>query len=361
MINQITLNNFKCFQHAELELKRLTILTGANASGKSSIIQSLIMAERTGQLGEKQGIDVNQLFGFQIGAPSALICQNPIEGEKCDFSIEVTAEEQNAKYCYYVNPEAPLELQVNRTGTCGKWNLQYLNAERVGPRMVNQAGRGDGILCDGDNAAYLIDVANRTERPVGELMKVEQASNKFSHFVEAWMSVILGDLQLYVHTDYTKAVTELKIRNSLVEKEIVPTLTGFGISYVLPLVVAGLWATAEKNSILILENPEAHLHPYAQSNVGKFIALLAASGVQVIVETHSEHIIDGARWQSANLELADQVLVHFMENTGTKVRINSITVNDKGELSAWPVGFFDQKQNDLRDILKLRMKANGSK
>lgn len=163
-------------------------------------------------------------------------------------------------------------------------------------------------------------------------------------------------MQLNIHTDYNKAITELRIKNGLVDDGVASTLTGFGISYVLPIVVAGLWASSEQHSVLLLENPEAHLHPYAQSNMGKFLALLAASGVQVIAETHSEHIIDGARYQMACMNLSDQMVVDFMENKDEHIEAKVISVSSKGELSAWPKGFFDQKQNDLRDILMLRKK-----
>lgn len=215
----------------------------------------------------------------------------------------------------------------------------------------------DGITFNGENAAYLIDMADQTGREIAAEMKInQQVSNKFSYFVENWMSAILGDLRLDIHTDYIKAVTELRIKNNLVDTGVVPTLTGFGISYVLPVVVAGLWATSESGAVLVLENPEAHLHPYAQSNMGKFLALLASCGVQVIVETHSEHIIDGARCQLAQMRQHDDAIVNFMENENGSIRIKPISVNERGELSSWPKGFFDQKQNDLRDIFMLRRK-----
>lgn len=124
----------------------------------------------------------------------------------------------------------------------------------------------------------------------------------------------------------------------------------------LPVVVAGLWSSTAPQSILILENPEAHLHPYAQSNLGKFLALLACSGVQVIAETHSEHIVDGARLQMAYMSSAEQMLVNFMQQEDSKIKTTPLTVSPSGELSMWPKGFFDQKQQDLRDLIMLRSK-----
>lgn len=365
MIRELKLLNFKCFNQAKVEMNQLTVLTGANASGKSTVIQSLILADYTSRLGKNMGgkwddvsIDVNSVFGFQIGAPNALVSQNPVdESGEFDFVVTLCMDEHAYSLGYEVDKKAPLNLKVKADAPMPEWKMQYLNAERVGPRVANQAGRGDGIAFDGENAAYMIEAADRMERPVADLLKENlQESNKFSYFTESWMSVILGDLRLDIHTDYNKAVTELRVKNGLVDNSVVPTLTGFGISYVLPIVVAGLWASVEKNAVLILENPEAHLHPYAQSNMGKFLGLLAASGVQVVVETHSEHIIDGIRYQMAYMGKTDQCTVNFMENEEDHIRIKALQVSPKGELSSWPKGFFDQKQRDLRDILMLRKK-----
>ncbi|MBK9636389.1 MAG: AAA family ATPase [Bacteroidetes bacterium] len=66
---------------------------------------------------------------------------------------------------------------------------------------------------------------------------------------------------------------------------------GFGLSYALPIIVAAL--SSSENSLILVENPEAHLHPRGQSQLAKLLALAAQSGVQIIIETHSEHIING--------------------------------------------------------------------
>ena len=67
-------------------------------------------------------------------------------------------------------------------------------------------------------------------------------------------------------------------------------------------------------------------------------------------------MIDGARIQMAKLHAADQMLVNFMRQSETDIEILAIDVSPSGELSMWPRGFFDQKQQDLRDIMQLRRK-----
>lgn len=362
MIEKLQLTNFKCFKKDEIDFKPLTILTGANASGKSSVIQALLLLQHTNELMHNKGkrwseasIDINQVPGFQIGAPNTLISQNPIEDETCDFSFAFEEAGKRHSFLYAVDKTSLLDLKIIKGQLFPSITVQYLNAERIGPRVVNQAGQKNGIALNGENATYLMDIADKSKRGVAEAMKgADEQPHKFSVYVENWMSAILGDMQLDFRTDYNKAITELWIKNPLVDTGVAPTLTGFGISYVLPIVVAGLWASAEQRNLLIIENPEAHLHPYAQSNMGKFLALLAFSGTQVIVETHSEHIIDGARIQMAQLKASNKMLIHFMEQIESGIKISAVEVSSSGELSMWPKGFFDQKQQDLREIMLIR-------
>ena len=364
MIDELSLVNFKCFNKKTINFRNLTILTGANAAGKSSVIQALLLLhysnnfiKNMGKQWEKECIDINRVFGFSVGAPNALISQNPTEDEDFDFAFELVEEGIKHHFEYIVDRNSPLDLKVKKGQVFSDVSLQYLNAERIGPKMVNMAGQKNGIAFNGENAAYLMDIADKSNRSIADVLSDKgSVSQKFSYHVEKWMSAILGDMQLTFRTDYDKAITELWIKNSLTDTGVVPTLTGFGISFVLPIVVAGLWASSEKRSLLIIENPEAHLHPYAQSNMGKFLALLAFFGVQIVVETHSEHIIDGARFQIAKLGIADSMLVNFMRQEANEISTSVIKVTPNGELSMWPRGFFDQKQQDLRDILLLREK-----
>ena len=166
----------------------------------------------------------------------------------------------------------------------------------------------------------------------------------------------MGDVRLSITTDLAKASTDVRYRNALVDYEVLPTMTGFGISYIFSVITAALWCTVEanKDSILIIENPEAHLHPAAQSRVGKFLQLISSVGVQVIIETHSEHVIDGARLQAAYSEMTEDMQVFFFQVEDKRIAVKEITVNKNGELSEWPKGFFDQKSQDLRDLLFIR-------
>lgn len=352
MLKEIGIRNYKCFSELNLELKCMNVLSGANAAGKSSVIQALLLASAT--MKEKENnIDINQALGVQIGNPQALVAQNPVEGYEGDFGFSVKEDDTVASFCYKIDKMSPLNLTYTKTGKQMESRVFYLNAERVGPRISYPAGGEEIIRPDGSNAAYVVDQADFKNLQVPLSVRSEN-SNKFSAQVEGWMNLILGDVQLRVSTELTKASTDIRYRNSMVDHDISPTMTGFGISYIFSIVSMALWCTMQKNTVLIVENPEAHLHPAAQSRIGKFLQIVSDTGVQVIIETHSEHVIDGIRVQAAAMNITDHVLIHFFHQNNRKIMVDRITVTESGELSDWPVGFFDQKTQDLRDLYLFR-------
>lgn len=353
MISKIKMLNYKCFSNSKMDFSKLTILAGANAAGKSSIIQALLLAYNSLNTHEKT-IDVSKALGIQAGGPQSLVAQNMIELDNADFCLMLSDGKKCSDIHYKIDKLSPLKLcfETNKINILGE--LFYLNAERMGPRISYPAGIDDKIVNNGSNAAYLMDRADMEGRKVHNSLALNGPASKFSIHVEEWMNTILGDVSFCVSTDLVKATTDIKYSNSLANQEVLPTMTGFGISYILSIVVAGLWCSCLEHSVLIIENPEAHLHPYSQSQMGKFLMLLANAGVQVIVETHSEHIIDGARIQAACIKKTNDICVNFLMAKDDKVKIKKIEVSETGELSEWPVGFFDQKSQDLRELFMMR-------
>jgi predicted ATPase len=127
---------------------------------------------------------------------------------------------------------------------------------------------------------------------------------------------------------------------------------GFGVSYTLPIVVAAM--TATEGGLLIVENPEAHLHPAGQSEMGVFLARMAAAGLQIVVETHSDHIINGIRRAIGNERFlpAARAIVHFFADETSNSQPLDFTA--AGGIALWPAGFFDQYRLDVQRITTAR-------
>ena len=124
--------------------------------------------------------------------------------------------------------------------------------------------------------------------------------------ISAWLSYIFdANIELQINDENEDVIFIYFIVNGTKCK---PTNVGFGYSYVLPILVAGL--TASNKHTLIIENPEAHLHPKAQARLTEFLARVASCDVQIFIESHSEHILNALQvavalmtLQSANRNL----------------------------------------------------------
>jgi predicted ATPase len=125
-----------------------------------------------------------------------------------------------------------------------------------------------------------------------------------------------------------------------------PVHVGFGLTQVLPIVIAAL--SAAKGDLLLVENPEVHLHPAGQSLMGQFLAAVAHAGVQVIVETHSDHVLNGVRRAVKTAVLpSEHVAIHyFRARPAGENQVESPQINVNGEIDSWPEGFFDQFDRD---------------
>jgi predicted ATPase len=131
-----------------------------------------------------------------------------------------------------------------------------------------------------------------------------------------------------------------------------PTNMGFGITYSLPIILAAM--SAKLGGLVIVENPEAHLHPAGQTQMGMFLAQMAAAGIQVLVETHSDHILNGFRRAIGEIKVlsSDASIVHFFDADNSSPQ--SLFFKDNGGISDWPAGFFDQYQIDIAALSRVR-------
>jgi hypothetical protein len=121
---------------------------------------------------------------------------------------------------------------------------------------------------------------------------------------------------------------------------------GFGVSQVLPVLVQAFYA--DPNSTVILEQPEIHLHPAAQSVLGD--ALLAAKNndVQLLVETHSEHLLHRIQRRIAEEQISkDDVALYFIETSQGRSEIHELKVDEYGNITNWPLDFFGDEMGDL--------------
>ena len=121
-----------------------------------------------------------------------------------------------------------------------------------------------------------------------------------------------------------------------------PVNVGFGILYVLPLIVELL--ISGEDSLLLIENPESHLHPKGQTMIARLISLAANHGCQIICESHSDHIINGVRVAIKNGQISNEKVgvSFFSKNKDQETKVDNIYVDEKGNLSDYPAGLLDE-------------------
>lgn len=369
-IEKIILKNFKCHKNFEADLKKLNILTGSNAAGKSSLVQALLLAYKSWEECEKKRVNTNKIYGMNLGIPINIVSED-LEEKNIEIELFLNGKknkvvlgfpDDNDEISFDIcNEEDILEAKEHEYNL-SKISLFYLNAERKGPRIVSFINdiMPYSVGTSGENTGYVLSEMDKLQKVAGAFhlpkdLRISEI-DRFSANCEEWLNVIIPDTKIRYSVDVEKNITTVMLQNQ--GEFHLPIATGFGITYVLPIIVQALAASMIKNSVLIVENPEAHLHPLSQSRLGKFLTLAAVNGVQVVLETHSEHIVDGCRIQIAKEKQFENMKILFFEKRDNMSICKNINIQDDGELEEWPEGFFDQKRADLRELLEMRRCGN---
>lgn len=383
--------NFKCFYDASVNINGLTVLAGSNGFGKSSVIQALLFMRRTIEhcaqwnntsytedLDFGLNVELNGAYCLALGNSKNII---PIEApQNSQLSLELKENDNKAHLSYKLKDDfaelwlTPLKENTSFLAQYSKLPIflkefYYLNAERLGPR-VSQPIKFHDYLNVGWQGEYcaqiLFDYGSVKDFEVEQdrifNTNDENLNKGLLRQAQEWMGYLIPGVVVNSRKDDNMLSAQIIIENSYTKGEpVIATNIGFGISYVLPIIITGL--IAKKGAIMIVENPEAHLHPSAQSKVGVFLSAIANSGVKVIVETHSDHVINGIQIAAAKGMISnDLISVNYFSERDTdsafpQPNIEEISVTKKGELTSWPKGFFDQTQIDFAELFRLR--SNG--
>ena len=371
MLTRLELRLFKCFELLRLPLCPLTLLSGPNSSGKSSVLQALVLLHQTMRehewatrlalngngvrLGTVVDVvdEVHGRTGFEIGVVSdESACHWVFDGERRDMSLQVHSVSVNGQ-----TVEDPRVLRHLLPPRDDRWvepvaarirGLTYITAERVGPQeayALEDPHDADLVGATGEHAVSVLHWGR--DEPVPDALVLPGAAPKLLQQVEARMSTLFPGCGVNLQqAPQTNAVT-LGLRTSNDTEFHHPIHTGFGLTQILPIIVAALSQT--EGNIMLIENPEVHLHPAGQALMGQFLADVARAGIQVIVETHSDHVLNGIRRTVKTGRLTpEQVAIHFFRpRSGEGAQVHSPALDAAGNIDVWPDGFFDQFDKDM--------------
>lgn len=386
MIDALYLKNFKCFDEKRIPLNRLTVLSGPNSSGKSTIIQALsVLAQTALEARYSSNLALNGQF-VSLGSFSDVV---NIHKSREEFTIGIEIGKNSARWTFSgqagtLSAARIRKVEGSQSGKVYEHTiLDKMSLDCLTPASTDLATLVSKTLLDishltsDRHAGHEIhhfferrlnadgverpDVGAHGEAAVGLLMAedalslqendprvINDTTRSLLPQVSAWMGKLFPRSSLNTLPIESSPFFRLRFQSHPQDSLRRPESVGYGFSQTFPIVVMGL--AARPSNILLIENPEVHLHPAAQSRLGGFLAKCSLAGVQVIVETHSDHVINGIRKAVAvNEGLAKHVTFYSIfsnpEQPG-ETEIEEITVDEQGRLSNWPKGFFDQATRD---------------
>lgn len=391
-LSAIELKNFKCFREQRIDLGMLTVLSGLNGVGKSSVIQALLLLRQslTGNRIQRRLRLSGDLVDLGTGAD---VLFDLADEDELAFVLEFGGA-RRSEYAYTYSREGDrLSLRSGRQRMSrstresyrnddGEWlevnslnqsqnsfglfrsffsnkGFQYLAAERYGPRkslpwseeqvaMRSLGPQGEHVL------AYLAEYGAQTLDEGDPRVRDRGITQTVEGQVSAWLQETSPGANLEIsemrEIDALSARYSFRRSGDVASKPFRATNVGFGVSYALPVLTALIGA--EPGDFVIIENPEAHLHPRGQTKMGELAARAAAAGVQVVIETHSDHFLDGVRLDiRRGKSISDTTKIHFFTRDGAESHVSSPKLQRDGSISDWPKGFFDEKDENLLGLL----------
>lgn len=322
MLKEISLKGFKSFYNETLDLKSLTVLTGLNSSGKSSVIQALRMLDRVKRK------HTHLLPGY--GGWKEL--RN--ESWNKEIEIEVHDDIDNIYKVQIVDDSHHGQVDDSFP------HLIYISAHRNGPQVNIPVYVNDDEPDEfGNNVLKSID-EHRSDIVNSILKRDGWIGNTLEFVLKEWMKIITPSVEF----DF-RMVPEADLSYSVFNGHRAKNV-GFGLSYALPVITALLLGTVVKNSVVIIENPEAHLHARAQTDMAELIARCVKAGAQVIIETHSDHLFDGLRYfVKQNPGFQNEMSCYWFyidEDTNTDWEMIELDNNGRISNEVVPKGFCDQ-------------------
>ncbi len=431
MLTHLKLENFKIWRSTgPIRLAPITLLLGTNSSGKSSLIQSLLLIRQTVK-GDDPNLDLNLgnpdagdsvtlgqfkdlLCRHSAASESTLATQVGIEFRWSEYGAAVGSTLFSARY--HQGPAGSAELAYLRLGKDGQGfsvqrrkpgiyrlslatqtkslgqsadfrpqrsfafsasTLNKLGAQGelikpIGPALLEELGRiiylgpvrrlaqrdyvwaGRMPAHIGDDGARAVDVliASGVARQLAKKRKqaLPEEAQLFEETIHWLKEMNLAD-GLSIRALGRSARYELLIENDGQASNLKDV--GVGVSQVLPVIVAALFA--HPGHIVIVEEPESHLHPLAQSKLAELFAEISKErNVQFIVETHSEHLFRRMQTLMAKQQVStSEAAMYFVERAGKSAKLRTLELDDYGRVKNWPEAFFGDALGETREQARL--------
>jgi len=392
MIRKLGIKNFKSHKDTQLDLANLTVLCGPNGVGKSSVLQALLLLRESHfSHSNFEYLDLTSnpvTIGFvkdalyQYGDSNEVEFDIITDAQRFHFAFEFLGTDVNETFIYKSKKAVHSfdKKQLEKESIFNK-QFQYISSARFGP--LKSYGKDDVVVSVYNQISVMNGQAehfvhylykNKNKIVLQPLLNGRVAAEDLFSQTKAWESEIwasepgngmdiivedLGNLGYELRYSFDTPFGKCNGNSNGHGKinEFRATNVGFGLTYVLPVIVAIL--SAQPGALLLIENPEAHLHPHGQSKIAELICLAAQAGVQIILETHSDHIIDGILVQCKKFEEEkkgmDKNLVKIYQFERDEAeqasKVTRVNIEVGGRVRYTPQGFFDQFTIDRKFLM----------
>lgn len=334
MIKEIEIKNYKCISHEVITGYPLTVITGLNSTGKSSLLQTVLLLNKT--MTKNGAIYLSKL-------PSSFpIIRNRYENAK-EIDIRLTVDKEVVNW--RMTDEGKEEVKGDNIDLEIEKNLFYLSANRTGTEAISAVS---SEAKSGIKGEYLMGTFEKEKSTpvIPELVK-ETTSSTLSTQLNYWLTYIL-DIKMEMSTELLMGQDVQTSYKSDGITNLSPSQLGSGVGYLTKILI--LCLRAQKNDVLLIENPEIQLHPAAQSRLGEFFAFIGNAGIQLFIETHCDHIINRIRYEVYKKRLAaDSVSILYKEHIRSPFLKISIGSDGKFDQD-FPSGFFDATLGELIEM-----------
>jgi predicted ATPase len=362
MITKLHIANFKLLKNNDFDCKNLNILTGLNGMGKSTVLQALLLLRQSYKDNKISNLELKGdlcEIGFQEQAVTQKTDAKTIDifftidntkKYECVFQIDQKKTKSTIPIINILSENDLNDMPLFSN------NFQYISAERIKPQTKHSY---DNDIVETNN--QISEIKGRCEYAVHYLAKKAESLINFEQLkydnpnikntnlitqVSAWLGEISIGIKVEAKVDdKTKEVTlfyKYGVGDTYTE-EFTPENVGFGVSYTLPIVVALL--AAKKDSLILIENPEAHLHPKGQAKLAELMCLAAQNGVQIFCETHSDHIING---------ILVSVYEHYKDKRDNQDKLRGIS-NENVNIT-----FFDRNATEhISEVITIKLSETG--
>lgn len=353
-IEQLTIENFKCFKREQtFDFGRLTILTGANSSGKSSVIYAVLMALQSE--GFPNSLSTNGDF-VNLGDFKEISNNHDSEKVvKLNFSIRTSERIDVFNTSWKENKTNFLptleEKKTNiSTGTpkasgrpisyykFGQSKTNYISAFRQSPKRNYLEKNKSNFKIDTEGEGYIDQIVEWEKRSNGKIKQLIETMNELDLIEDIKIERLSGGiLKVLVKPKNSSGLTSL-------------SNVGFGVSQFLPIIVADL--QLPNDSTLFLAEPEIHLHPSIQAKFADYIIhQINTTDKNYVIETHSEYFLNRIRLAIVKGELKQEKLsVYFLENNPKDADVFKVEFTKTGGIRNAPDSFFETYLMDIMEI-----------